>query len=186
MQSSVAPSPEIHKSGEHITVSQPGSLVCVGCGFGFSIASIDALPECPNCGGARFRRTSLFSRPTPDAGTLELEEEGPEWLDEVRADLSTGCACVAFERDPGTVETFELEPGWTRIGRSGSADIRLDDATVSRRHALIVLTEEGHVRALDDRSLNGLFVNCERVEWAPLGDGDAVDIGRYRLYLVTA
>jgi hypothetical protein len=160
--------------------------VCVGCGFGFSIASIDALPECPNCGGARFRRASLFSRPLPDAGKLELDESEPDWLDEVRTGLEPGTTCLAFERDPGDIETFKLEPGWTRIGRSGSADIRLDDATVSRRHALVVLTDEGDVRTLDDRSLNGLFVNCERVEWAPLDEGDAIDIGRYRLYLVTA
>ena len=76
------------------------------------------------------------------------------------------------------------QTGWTRIGRSGSADIRLDDATVSRRHALVVLTEEGELRALDDRSLNGLFVNCERVEWSPLADGDALEIGRYRLFVL--
>jgi pSer/pThr/pTyr-binding forkhead associated (FHA) protein len=80
----------------------------------------------------------------------------------------------------------ELQPGWTRIGRSGAADICLDDATVSRRHALIVRTPEDELRALDDRSLNGLFVNGEQVEWAPLGDGDELEIGRYRLYVLQA
>ena len=77
-----------------------------------------------------------------------------------------------------------LQDGWTRIGRSGSADIQLDDATVSRRHALIVRTPDDELRALDDRSLNGLFVNGERVEWAPLADGDELEIGRYRLYVL--
>ena len=62
----------------------------------------------------------------------------------------------------------------------------LDDPTVSRRHALVVLTDEGDLRALDDRSLNGLFVNGERVEWAPLSDGDELEIGCYRIYLVNA
>ena len=79
-----------------------------------------------------------------------------------------------------------LEPGWTRIGRSGAADVRLDDPTVSRRHALVVLTEGGDLRALDDRSLNGLFVNGERVEWAPLSDADELEIGRYRMYVLEA
>ena len=81
---------------------------------------------------------------------------------------------------------IRLEPGWTRIGRSRAADVQLDDATVSRRHALVVLTETGELRALDDRSLNGLFVNGERVEWAPLRDGDELEIGRYRLHLLEA
>ena len=56
---------------------------------------------------------------------------------------------------------------WTRIGRSLAADIRFDDATVSRRHALVA-SEEGGVRVLDDRSLNGIQVNGRRVEWSPL------------------
>jgi pSer/pThr/pTyr-binding forkhead associated (FHA) protein len=37
---------------------------------------------------------------------------------------------------------------------------------------------------LDDRSLNGLYVNGERVDWAPLNDGDELEIGRYRLYVI--
>ena len=81
---------------------------------------------------------------------------------------------------------IRLEAGWTRIGRSSAADVRFDDATVSRRHALIVLTEDGELRALDDRSLNGLFVNGERVDWAPLTDGDELEIGCYRLHVLVA
>jgi pSer/pThr/pTyr-binding forkhead associated (FHA) protein len=57
---------------------------------------------------------------------------------------------------------------------------------VSRRHALIVLTDTGDLRALDDRSLNGLFVNGERVDWSPLSDGDELEIGRYRLYVLSS
>jgi predicted nucleic acid-binding Zn-ribbon protein len=177
-------SSEIHESGEQITASQPGSLFCVGCGFAFSIASLDALPECPNCGGARFRRASLFARPTPDATAVETAEEPPDWIAEVRSDLAPTVHCLAFERADGEVDVVELKPGWTRIGRSSLADIRLDDATVSRRHALVVLTEDGELKALDDRSLNGLFVNGERVEWAPLADGDELEIGRYRFFVV--
>jgi pSer/pThr/pTyr-binding forkhead associated (FHA) protein len=51
---------------------------------------------------------------------------------------------------------------------------------VSRRHALIVRQPDG-VRVLDDRSLNGVFVNGERVEWRALVDGDEIVVGRYRL-----
>jgi hypothetical protein len=177
-------SAEIHESGEQITASQPGSLFCVGCGFAFSIASLDALPECPTCGGARFRRASLFGRPTPDPDAVVCAEQAPEWVAEVREGLDAATPCLAFERADGEVEVVNVEPGWTRIGRSSLADIRLDDATVSRRHALVVLTDDGELKALDDRSMNGLYVNGERVEWAPLADGDELEIGRYRFFVV--
>jgi pSer/pThr/pTyr-binding forkhead associated (FHA) protein len=69
------------------------------------------------------------------------------------------------------------------VGRSLSAHLRFDDPTVSRRHALIYRDEDG-ARILDDRSLNGVFVNGDRVELASLGDGDEIAIGRYRLYFI--
>jgi predicted nucleic acid-binding Zn-ribbon protein len=176
-------SPEVHEAGERLEEFASGSIMCLGCGFAFSLAALDALPVCPTCGGQRFRRASIFEQPTVDADVVEVAEEEPAWLDEVRRDTPKGGYCLAFEGDDGEPETFPLEEGWTRIGRSGSADIRLDDATVSRRHAVVVLTEKGELRALDDRSLNGLFVNGERVEWAPLTHGDELEIGRYRLYV---
>src|SRR4051794_41335648 len=67
----------------------------------------------------------------------------------------------------GRVHVAPLEREWTRVGRSLAADVRFDDPTVSRRHALIVRQADG-VRVLDDRSLNGVFVNGERVEWRGL------------------
>ena len=76
---------------------------------------------------------------------------------------------------------FSLEREWTRIGRSLAADIRFDDPTVSRRHALIVRQPDG-LRVVDDRSLNGVFVNGERVEWSALADGDEIVIGRHHLH----
>ena len=61
--------------------------------------------------------------------------------------------------------------------------MRFDDPTVSRRHALIVRQADG-VRVLDDRSLNGVFVNGERVEWRELHDGDEIVVGRHTLYFL--
>lgn len=178
--------PELHRSGERITEAQPGSLYCVGCGFAFSLASVGSLPECPNCGGSSFRRAALFSRPTVDSGAITMPATAPDWLLEARAEIDRAGHYLAFEEIDGARIVIRLEAGWTRIGRSGSADILLDDATVSRRHALVVLTEPGKLRALDDRSLNGLFVNGEAVDWAPLGDGDELEIGRYRLHVLEA
>ena len=66
------------------------------------------------------------------------------------------------------------------IGRGLSAEIRLDDATVSRKHAVIVRRDDGVV-ILDDRSMNGVWVNGERVTEAPLSDGDEIKLGRVPL-----
>jgi len=79
---------------------------------------------------------------------------------------------------------FQIERGWTRIGRSPTADLQIDDPSVSRRHALIVAEPGKPLRVLDDRSLNGVFVNGEPVEWAPLHDGDRLAVGRYTLYVL--
>ena len=70
--------------------------------------------------------------------------------------------------DDGEIAIFPIEQGWTRIGRSANADIRLDDPSVSRRHALIVSETPDSLRVLDDRSLNGVFLNGEIVEWGRL------------------
>ena len=178
--------PEIRESGEQIEEAGPGSLFCTGCGFAFSVAALDALPECPNCGGQRFRRASIFDQPTVDTDAVEVAEDAGALLDRARELIEEPGCYLAFEPAPGSVELVKLEEGWTRIGRSEAADLRLDDATVSRRHALLVLTDEGELRALDDRSMNGLLVNGERIEWAPLSDGDELEIGRYRLYVLEA
>jgi pSer/pThr/pTyr-binding forkhead associated (FHA) protein len=79
---------------------------------------------------------------------------------------------------------ISLQQGWTRVGRSLSAHIRFEDPTVSRRHAL-VHRQDGVVRILDDRSLNGVFVNGERIEMRELEDGDELQVGRYRIYLIS-
>ncbi len=86
-------------------------------------------------------------------------------------------------RDGDRTQVVPIAREWTRIGRSLAADVRFDDPTVSRRHALIVRQADG-VRVLDDRSLNGVFVNGERVEWRALRDGDEIVVGRYRLHFV--
>jgi pSer/pThr/pTyr-binding forkhead associated (FHA) protein len=108
--------------------------------------------------------------------------EPPAWLAEARSGLDIPGRYLAFEQDGSSV-VVPLSREWTRIGRSLAADIRFDDATVSRRHALLA-SEEGGVRVLDDRSLNGIQVNGRRVEWSPLADGDELAIGRHVLYFL--
>ena len=108
----------------------------------------------------------------------------PAWLQEARDGISVPGRYLAYEESGRQIVTA-LAQEWTRIGRSLAADIRFDDATVSRRHALVVSQGEG-VRVLDDRSLNGVFVNGKRVEWSPLTDGDEIMIGRHSIFFLDA
>ncbi len=171
----------VHEAGEQTFA---GSLTCLGCGYTLTLSAMDVVPRCPACGGERFRRHRLFERPTVDVGAIEPAAEPPAWLDDLRASIAEPGHYVAYEAG-GEPVLVRLDDGWTRIGRSSTADIQLDHPTVSRRHALLVRTPAGELRALDDRSLNGLFVNGERVEWAELEDGDELEIGRYRLYVIS-
>ncbi len=106
----------------------------------------------------------------------------PEWVAERRAELTLPGRYLLYE-DSGEQVVHALTRETTRVGRSLAADLRFDDATVSRRHALVVNQADG-LRVLDDRSLNGVFVNGRRVEWSPLRDGDEIGVGRHRLFFL--
>ena len=126
--------------------------------------------------------------PVGGEGAVPLTEESaeaatqtrPEWVEEARTGLTVPGKYLSYE-DSGRRVVAPVSREWTRIGRSLSADVRFDDATVSRRHALVVSQADG-VRVLDDRSLNGIYVNGSRVDWAPLSDGDEIAIGRHTIH----
>jgi pSer/pThr/pTyr-binding forkhead associated (FHA) protein len=106
-------------------------------------------------------------------------------LNALRTDLAADSRHLVC-RDGDEVLDFEIGSGWTRIGRSVTADVRLDDPSVSRRHALIVSEPDASLRVLDDRSLNGVLVNGDSIEWGKLEDGDELTIGRYHLFALEA
>lgn len=167
-----------------------GTYFCLGCGSQLSLRETDHLPECPQCGGGRFRRDSIFEsmqeHPTPTIEfSTDTEPAPPAWLREARQELTRSGHYLAWLDDDELVVHFAIERGWTRIGRSAAADLRLDDPSVSRRHALIVAEPGRGLRVLDDRSLNGVLVNGEPIEWSRLNDGDELGIGRYRLFALT-
>ena len=165
------------------TLAGAGCFRCDECGFAVALHERDEVPNCPHCGGSEFKRSSIFGDlnvTQEPIGTHEVEH--PSWLAEAREAIERDGDYLAFE-DRG-LRVNGLAEGWTRIGRSLSADIRFDDPTVSRRHAM-VHRDEGVVRILDDRSLNGVFVNGERVDMRELEDGDEVTVGRFRLYFMT-
>jgi FHA domain/Zinc-ribbon containing domain len=166
------------------TMAGAGSFRCQRCGYVLTLAASDMLSDCPECGGLSFVRASLFSvgrlgHEAPARAPEDLAERETSWLAEAREQIEQPGEYLLYEED-GTTTVVALTREWTRVGRSLAADIRFDDPTVSRRHALLVRQPDG-VRVLDDRSLNGVFVNGERVEWRMLEDGDEIVVGRYRL-----
>jgi pSer/pThr/pTyr-binding forkhead associated (FHA) protein len=80
----------------------------------------------------------------------------------------------------GEERVVALERDVVRLGRAHDAEVRLDDTSVSRRHALVLRRGRRHV-ILDDRSLDGVLVNGRRVSEAPLHDGDRITLGRLEL-----
>jgi predicted nucleic acid-binding Zn-ribbon protein len=165
------------------TLAGAGSFRCEECGFAVALHELDEVPGCPQCGGQQFKRASIFMRArTTDEHDQVPEVSEPEWLADAREALVSNGDYVAFEQDD-RVRVVPLQDGWTRVGRSLSAHIRFDDPTVSRRHALLHRDRSG-ARVLDDRSLNGVFLNGHRIDWRELDDGDEIAIGAFRLYFM--
>jgi pSer/pThr/pTyr-binding forkhead associated (FHA) protein len=168
------------------TLAGTGSFRCEECGYLVTLAAEDMLPECPGCGSRNYARASMFTtqRFARDAARERPPRDREAWVAAARARLPESGQYLVFERD-GEIESVALDREWIRVGRSLAADVRFDDPTVSRRHALFVRQPDG-IRVLDDRSLNGVFVNGERVEWRRLRDGDEIVVGRYRLTFLDA
>jgi predicted RNA-binding Zn-ribbon protein involved in translation (DUF1610 family) len=164
-------------------VAGTGTFRCTDCEFPVSVDAAEELPVCPNCGGEEFIRASLFTTGQTTVVQLPPELEDQGWLEELREGLDEPGQYLAYRAGDDDIVAFALRREWTRIGRSLAADVRFDDPTVSRRHALIVRQPDG-LRVLDDRSLNGVFVNGERVEWSTLADGDEIVIGRHHLHFL--
>ncbi|MBJ7472705.1 MAG: FHA domain-containing protein [Solirubrobacteraceae bacterium] len=117
---------------------------------------------------------------TPE--TFATRESRDQVANQVRASSSRAALLILF--DGGSHTEIELTEGSHRIGRSITADIQLEDPMISRKHA--VIERAGRmVRVLDDRSLNGVYVNRERIDSSsPLRDGDEVQIAGFVLRLL--
>jgi pSer/pThr/pTyr-binding forkhead associated (FHA) protein len=142
---------------------------------------------CSNC-GAPLRTGAERTASDTSSTTISfgVPEGGEDTSDLSAADqaaveaLPSGSALLIVRRGPNSGSRFLLDSDLTTAGRHPESDIFLDDVTVSRRHADFVRAEDGfHVR--DVGSLNGTYVNRERIENIRLSGGDEVQIGKYRL-----
>ncbi len=107
-------------------------------------------------------------------------EVGDDELTVTLGEFPATMAMVVVKRGPNAGSKFMLDADVTRAGRHPDSDIFLDDITVSRRHAEIKRAD-GAFGLHDVGSLNGTYVNRERVENAPLSSGDEIQIGKFKL-----
>jgi hypothetical protein len=96
--------------------------------------------------------------------------------------LPKDAAVLIVRSGPQAGERFVLDDTVTNLGRHPDSEIMLDDITVSRRHVSIERTPQGYMVA-DEGSLNGTYINQERVDRAYLRHGDELQIGKFRLVL---
>jgi pSer/pThr/pTyr-binding forkhead associated (FHA) protein len=141
---------------------------------------------CANCG----HRLTAPERPVESTSTISFggppdrgdDDEGRLTAEEQAAvdALPDGSALLVVQRGPSAGSRFLLDTDEVSAGRHPDSDIFLDDVTVSRRHAVFRRTSDGFLVA-DVGSLNGTYVNRDRIDEVLLSGGDEVQIGKYRL-----
>jgi pSer/pThr/pTyr-binding forkhead associated (FHA) protein/ribosomal protein L40E len=159
------------------------SVICTACGA----ANPEGARFCSQCGTSLARPAGERSADTTSVisvGSPEVVET--EYPDDSVADAATldalpaGTALLVVRRGPNAGSRFLLDHDLTLAGRHPDSDIFLDDVTVSRRHAEFY-RGHGTFRVRDVGSLNGTYVNRERIEETTLAGGDEVQIGKFRL-----
>ena len=115
----------------------------------------------------------------------ELESDLEEEIHVSPEELEGGRGVLIVRRGPNAGSKFFLDTPATQVGRHPDSDIFLDDITVSRRHAEIRRAEGDGFSLHDVGSLNGTYVNRERVEEAELRSGDEIQIGKFKLVFLS-
>jgi hypothetical protein len=156
------------------------SVYCTGCGE----PNPEAARFCSQCGTPLIRGASDRGPDTTSTISLAGTELADEYGEESDADsaaldaLPAGTALLVVRRGPNAGSRFLLDSDLTLVGRHPDSDIFLDDVTVSRRHAEFY-RQGGRFTVRDVGSLNGTYVNRERIEETDLSGGDEVQVGKF-------
>ncbi len=129
--------------------------------------------------------TSILSAGFSPVSSPDTDEFSPEVHQRAIDALTPGSALLVVKRGPNAGSRFLLDQDVTTAGRHPDSDIFLDDVTVSRRHVEFH-REGGGFSVHDVGSLNGTYVNRERIDSATLSGGDEVQIGKFRLVYLTS
>ena len=137
---------------------------------------------CPSC-GAPIAESAVAGGSDDTTSAMEVGAFDPQHEVEDLPELEPGTGMLVVVRGPNAGSRFLLDRERTSIGRHPESDIFLDDVTVSRRHAIVSQQGAGMI-VEDNGSLNGTYVNGERVERRDLATGDELQIGRFKLLFV--
>jgi pSer/pThr/pTyr-binding forkhead associated (FHA) protein len=120
-----------------------------------------------------------------DTTVTFVPEEDPvdEELSLALPEVAQGVGMLVVKRGPNAGSRYSLDADVTRAGRHPESDIFLDDITVSRRHAEFARQGQDYV-VRDVGSLNGTYLNRERIEESVLTSGDEVQIGKFKLVFI--
>lgn len=152
-----------------------GEVFCNNCGHRNALGS----SFCSSCG-------AVLERAAADHTTITFHPVIPVDPNEapVTAEgLDLPLAVMVVRQGPRAGSRYAIESARTTVGRHPDSDIFLDDVTVSRRHAEI-LQSGSAFEVVDTGSLNGTYVNRERIERITLVSGDEIQIGKFRLVFV--
>jgi pSer/pThr/pTyr-binding forkhead associated (FHA) protein len=145
-------------------------MICGRCGH----RNEPAARFCSSCGSA------LVEAEEATLSHTALEDRDPTAELQAIADLADGNGLVIVARGPNEGSTYVVEENETTVGRHPESNIFLDDITVSRRHSVIErVGDEFQIR--DVGSLNGTYVNHDRVDQSRIKDGDEIQVGRFVL-----
>jgi pSer/pThr/pTyr-binding forkhead associated (FHA) protein len=147
--------------------------ICPRCGHSNPVGA----NFCSSCGAALDKgddhtSTTMTVTVPIDAPAEEIEVEMEE--------LPPGVGMLVVTRGPNSGSRFALDEPLVTAGRHPDSMIFLDDITVSRRHAEVRKVGDGY-KVADVGSLNGTYLNRQRVEEADLRDGDELQIGTFKL-----
>jgi len=162
-----------------------GARFCSQCGHRLEVSAPAPAPTGGSATGespSETTATITFGGPsTPAADTEHREASSLNDSDAAAVDaLPPGSALLVVQRGPSAGSRFLLDTEVVSAGRHPESEIFLDDVTVSRRHAEFRRTSEGY-QVADVGSLNGTYVNRDRIDEVALQGGDEVQIGKYRL-----
>ncbi|MFM8303119.1 MAG: FHA domain-containing protein [Actinomycetota bacterium] len=135
---------------------------------------------CSSCGSAL---SGVEDETTLTLAALEDRQAVEDEFGPLLESVPAGTGVLVVRRGPNQGSSFVLDRTVTTVGRHADSDIFLDDVTVSRRHAEVTRSERGY-EVRDAGSLNGTYVDRERVEVALLQDLNELQIGRFVLTFV--
>ena len=156
------------------------TVFCHNCGH----RNPDGVNFCSSCGNPLQAGgedpVTVTLRPSDEPETPDVE------TDVTQVEVPRGAGVLVVTRGPDVGARYVLGGTVVRAGRHPDSDIFLDDITVSRRHLEITPAGDGTYVVHDLGSLNGTYVNRERIDETKLAPGDEVQIGKFKLVFVSA